>query len=436
MTPDERAVYSYAGCFYIFAKYNQSFVKKMIEEFTRLEKGSKADPSYLKKMPDAVVNLTHHICSEFIKGKGVDYSKMDDETITVLTSVSSNIVHNFVKYGDIIEAIAATPILPPNLANIKTMIRKVTVLSDTDSTCTTYQDWVKFYFGDYKFGPDALSVAAFIMILTTESVGHQLRVYSATMNVPQEHMDKLDMKNEYTWISMTPASVSKHYFADTIVREGAVFKDTVLELKGRHLIASDVPTVITDFLDRLIKDINRRVATNEPIPIDQYLQEVIDLENTVLAKIIEGDPDYFTTGKINISESYKHPVPRNPYIRHIFWNDTFGKHYTMSPEPPYITISIKTKLDTKAKTRQWLDTMKNKNLAKDIETFLKTYNKNTIPTVFINVEILDGGIPKELLEVMDYTSGILKMMNSIYLVLEMLGIYKRPTMMLKEMMGI
>jgi hypothetical protein len=106
------------------------------------------------------------------------------------------------------------------------------------------------------------------------------------------------MKNEFFWTVFVATNVSKHYFADTLIKEGNVYGVTKLELKGVHLIASAIDQDIVSRSQALIKEFNRAVSNNEPVDIRDYIDAVADIEIELLGRIKNGDVDIYKRDKI------------------------------------------------------------------------------------------------------------------------------------------
>jgi hypothetical protein len=133
-----------------------------------------------------------------------------------------------------------TDLLPINIAFIKNMLRETIVLSDTDSTCATYEDWVKWYQSDNVFGPRGIAITGVIMTIATTAIDHGIKVFAANMNIPKDRVSSIAMKNEYYWDVFVPTNVSKHYFADTWVKEGNVLPKSKNEIKGVNRVVYDI----------------------------------------------------------------------------------------------------------------------------------------------------------------------------------------------------
>jgi len=145
------------------------------------------------------------------------------------------------------------------------MLRRVVVLSDTDSTCFTLDEWVKWYHGDFYINDETIAASCSVGFIASQAIIHQLALFSSYMNVDKGDINKLAMKNEFLWLAHVPANVSKHYFAYTVMQEGNVFSEPDIEIKGVHLKNSAVPKEIIQDAKELMKYITSTVASNNKL---------------------------------------------------------------------------------------------------------------------------------------------------------------------------
>jgi hypothetical protein len=436
-TPYERAWYVYSGDFYHLRVYNNNLIKKMIERASEKVSGlSNNTVEELYSLDESYINLAHHICLEEVKGKGTDYEEMkSDGTLDLLISTGKHAKEVFEEYRDLIKAFLVTESLPPTIAYLPNMYRKVTVLSDTDSTCATYQEWVKWYFGDIIFNPKATAISATVMTMVTETVAHTLASFSANMNVAKDKMDVLAMKNEFYWDIMTPMNVAKHYFANVRIQEGNVFTKPDLELKGVHLITSNTSKGIIKDAHGQIRKICDTVTDNRKLKLLDYIKHVAAIEKEIIEKVSKGDPDIFKQGKVKEYESYKADNPaRSPYVHHMMWEDVFKPKYGIIGEPPYQAIKIPTTLENKTATKKWLDSLEDVVFRNRMEDWLNSLNKTNIGIMLLSRNFVEGnGMPVEIQSCIDTKRIILDICQVYYIILESIGFYRKKDMTLTEL---
>ena len=436
LTGVERAAILYTNDFYNLRVYNDVLIKNFVKVLSRRVTGLAQDPlKVLDESEGFVINLIHHICAPDIKGKKVNYKDMvGSPELDALGSTALNVNIVLEKYSDLLQAFFRNDVMPVSVAYIRDMVRRVTVLSDTDSTCATYQDWVDWYTGEISFSDEATAVSASVMTVVTQVLEHKLRQYTSNLNVPDHLKSKITYKGEFYWHSMTPMSVAKHYFASVAIQEGNVFSEDDLELKGVNLIASNAPMFVQKKTKELIISINETINSNKKVSLNHYLKEAADLERKILAEVNKGNIDILKTGKIKEASGYKLGPDRSPYLNHIFWETVLSGKYGAIGEPPYATVKLPTKLKTKRDMQLFLDGIKDPVIKDKLITYSKKYNKEYIGTFNLPLVIVgEHGIPDELVPAIDSDRIIFDSLGAIYMALEGLNYFRKENMKLMDL---
>lgn len=432
LSPVQRAAVVYVGDLYHVMKLNSNFMKVFIGEI------SARDITVIDKPLDIIyqiredyVELAHQIMSKELKGKGKDYRALDSKILNDLTATALHIENTVIKYKDFIQAIMVTPNVPASVANFPNSIREVALVSDTDSTIFTVQDWVRWYCGDIVFTEEADAVAATCIFLASQAITHILAMMSANFGVDKSNLFLIAMKNEFKFSVFVPSNVAKHYFASITAQEGNIKADTEIEIKGVHLKNSNVPKPIIKAANQLMEKILDDTQQGKQISIFETLKFVADIERYVYDSIKKGSVEIFKILNIQKAEAYKNPEQSN-YQRHIFWNTTFGTKYSIMPEPPYGCIKVSTVLNNKKALTQWLDLMEDKALSDLLRKYIVDNNKSNLDVLFIPYEVTTQfGIPKEIMDIVDSRSIVADLCKIFYIILETLGIYILGTKQIK-----
>ena len=244
LTGMERAVFCYVNDFYYLRYFNDKLVRKIFKDTLGVKENLVSDPkAEMADTPEDVEILAKVICydvmfdhatkKEIVSMKDELYPENKDK----IASTAYNVKKQLSEYDDLIRAFFLTDNLPINIADIKMVVRGCTVLSDTDSTCSTYQDWVLWYFrrGTPLFTSEEIGLSSFVLLMMSRTLAHSLELFSKRMNIKAPYTRLLAMKNEFYWKIMVYMNKTKHYYADTAIREGNVFGKTKLELKGNIL---------------------------------------------------------------------------------------------------------------------------------------------------------------------------------------------------------
>jgi len=417
-------------------KLNDDMLRDMIGGLARKCRivGIENPLDIIKTFPEAIINLIHHILIEELKGNKEKYDKLDISIQETIASTGLNILNIIEKYYDLFQVFLVTEIAPITIAYIKDMLREIIVLSDTDSTCGSYDEWVIWYFGELKFTPEATAIAAAIMTINTQVIDHYIKLIASNMNIAPERASLLKMKNEFYWDVFTSTNVSKHYFANARIQEGNVFKDPDRELKGVHLIASNTTKYIRNKAYELIDRYHKQVTNNEKIELYEYVKEVADAERWLIKEIERGTPEIFRLEKMKEAAAYKLGAEKSPYIHHLLWETVFSKKYGISGDPLYLVVSIPTVMQSKGSMQEFLDNMEDREIAESLTEFMKQYNKTNIGTFKVPFLIAgEKGVPAEILKGVDIFRLVTVNCNVLYLFLESIGFYRKTKYLVSDM---
>ena len=437
LSPYQLAAICYNGDLYHQRVFNPEFIKGMLEKMITPVIVDKPleDLSVIGKTHEPVRVLAHSILVDKVQGFGLDYKKMNDQGTLAASVVAThdNTVTVLNEYKEFFNTFYMTEIVPINSHRLREMRRRVVILSDTDSSCFTLDEWVDWYGNGYQVNPKTIALASAITYIASEAIVNQLAILSKSMNVDDAQLDVLQMKNEWLWLSISPAEVSKHYFAWAVIQEGSVLTKPELDLKGVHLKNSAVPVEVTKHAKDLINSICIKLASNEKISFRDTMKEIISVEERIIKSINSGEVTFFKRSKIKNDTAYAQEKTKSPYQRHTFWNDVFGPKYGMLQEPPYDVIKVPTTIKSKTKLKEWLESIEDLELRGRLYNFLVTFNKTSLPTIYINLDQAKGrGIPSEILKVIDVKRIVFDCTMQHRILTQMLGVMLNENLMLRE----
>ena len=415
--------------------FNSDIVRDLISGMVNTTLVNLDNPlKFLKESDPGLINLAHHILVEELSGLELNYDKLDKDIVIKIASVIYNCEVTLNKYANLIKAFFVTDVLPPTMSHIKDMLRDCIVLSDTDSTCGSYDQWGLWYFGTVRFDNAAVGVSAAIMTINTQVMDHYIKRFAGTMNVDKGHMDVLAMKNEFFWNVFTSTNVSKHYFANIKIQEGNVFKEPDLELKGVHLIASKSNEQIRSFGLKMINKIQDTIIAGEKISLREMGVAVADMERSIINSIKNGDINIYDMEKIKEEDAYKLEAAKSPYLHHMLWEEVFSGKYGPSNQPQYMVLKIPTTLDRKNRLIKYLDSIEDVEIREKLTNFLTKFNKESLGTFRVPLTIAagDAGIPKEILQIVDMKRVVLTSLNMLYIILTSIGLYRKEDLLLSE----
>lgn len=430
----ERVALLYTNDLWNIKECNPELIRELLGSMSKKVTGITDDSKYLTEYGTAIEILSKIINSDLVKGINVDYDKLKGtETMFSLASTAKNIMEVLSKFKPLFRAFLVTDILPISVAYIKDMLRSVIILSDTDSTCGAYDQWVKWYYGDIVFSQESISLAAAVMTINTQLVDHGLKILANNMNIPEDSVGLIEMKNEFFWPVFTVANVNKHYYAATAIQEGNVYSKMELELKGVHFLASNVTKDIISQVHKMLEEVNETIISNKKINLYSYCKRIADIERSIISRAKQGDITVFRKDKIKSKEAYNASLEQSPYFHYLLWKELFAKDYGDIQEPPYDVIKIPTTLDSKKKTDDWLSKL-DPNFSLQANDFLTRYKKTSLGTIRPPVSIVSSsGIPAEIIPIIDYHRIVEDNMLAAYYFLETLGMYKKDGLLISEM---
>lgn len=435
LTDVERAAFVYTGDLYHIRKYNPSFVKDFINELiTIIDDGHIPDPiNFIYSANEGIVNYVQQVCRSITRGKGKNYKSLSDTDVQTLACTIDNVNKVLIKYKGFIDTIFLSYHVPASTANITSMVRRTVVVSDTDSTLFSTDEFVEWYYGSMQFHDESNAVACSIAYIATECIAHNLALLSANIGVTVDKIFLLSMKSEYSFSALVPTSVSKHYFAYIDVKEGNVYEKPELEVKGVHLKDSSKPKEVISLAKAKMDEYLTKVTSGVKISIREELRYVANLEREIIASLHKGDITYFKQGQIKTPDAYTRKPEESPYVYHMFWEAVFKDKYGANGTPPYGVIKIPTIVQNITGVKRWLASIEDRELSDRLGKWLIERNKTALPTIYLpTIYVMSYGIPKEILMVMDHKRIVLDLTNVFRLLLETLGYYCKPDLLISQ----
>lgn len=436
LSPLQKASVVYNQDFFHLRKLNEAFVYQMLARFSKLDLNVQFDDpiTVIKKSDPMTVNYAHQVCIEMVKGQGKDYAKMDPKTVQAIAGVCVNIDNCVNEYRPIINAFFLTKTVPCSTAYIQDMVRKEVVLSDTDSTMFSVDEWVTWYFKDLRFTQEAYGIAGAVMFMTTQCIAHCLAILSGNMGVADENIYTLSMKPEFVFPVFVQSPVAKHYFTAMLVKEGAVYKDIKMEIKGVHNKSSANPPSITKPAQARMEEIIRMVMDSKKISINKEIKDATDIERKIVSSLKNSEVEYLKRSSINEASAYTEDPTKSNFAHHTLWEQVFSQKYGEISPPPYDVVKIPTLLTSPTKFKTWLEKMEDKQLSARMADWALRFNKKQIPTFYFSLDYVNGSsIPQEVIDVMDYRKIVLDLTNVRRMLLDSLGFPVRPNYLLMEM---
>lgn len=426
LEPLQRAAFVYTGDLFQVKQFNEEFFRTFVDKLSTKVYGEIEDPvSVIKQLPESYINHAHQVCGQETEGIGKDYSSILDTPkihTVALTAKNTALVIN--EYTDFLKMIVLTTNLPSEVAHMPKALRRCALVSDTDSTIFTVQDWVMWYMGGLDFSDKAYAVCSAIVLLTSNAIRNILAVMAANMRVPKKYLFEIEMKNEFRFDVLVPTQLGKHYYASIGCQEGNVFQKPKMEIKGVHLKSSNLPPKVTKIASDMMKSITDDIKKDLKISIRKYLDIVASVERSIINSILKGEHYFLRASSIKDAQSYSKDEDESPYQKHVFWNTVFGPSFGETPPPPYDTVKVNLLTTKKASFNAWVESFQDTALKQRLKDWMTNKQKSHFPTIYIPSAILQNkGLPDIFVSQVDYRKIVMDLCGIFYLILETLGVY-------------
>jgi len=440
MTPLERAIVVYTGDLYHITKYNDEFVRTFMDKIIKFDPSKDdtviEDPKKLldgKSIDDDTKVLATYLNADLARGENFDSmsKKGMNEALLYIARTALNIQNVLQEYFDFIRVFLTPVLLAPTVANIKGILRRVVLASDTDSTIFTTQEWVTWYTGNDNRTKEGDGIWYTTTYIACQCIVHVLAKLSANMGVIKEDLHRLTMKNEYAFPVFTLTSRAKHYYAFMSCREGNVYKDYEMEIKGVALRSSTVPVSIIKAAKGFMKEVMNRADQNKQFTLEELYHRVWSHEQDIYNSIKNGEHKYLKS--VQIQESYPNMNKENPYLEksnykhYLMWEEVFAPKYGHVESPPYSCIKVPLDIKNKTDMTNWF--AKVEEIDPDFAARLKHYHimtgRDKIGTLYLPYSILAGiGMPPEVMVMINVRRLTYEILESFYMILESLGVFQ------------
>jgi hypothetical protein len=440
LSPLERAIVVYTGDLYHIAKYNDAFVRGFMDAIIKYDMSQDLtpidDPFTLlkgKSIDDDTKVLATYLNADLTRGESFDSLKEKGDEIALLAVARTalNIQRVLQKYFTFIRVFLTPVQLCPTVANIKGILRRTVLASDTDSTIFTTQDWVTWYTNNPQRTKEGDGIWYTTTYIACQCIIHVLAKLSANMGVVTEELHRLTMKNEYAFPVFTLTSRAKHYYAFMSCREGLVFDKYEMEIKGVALRSSTVPPTVIKAAKALMKEVMHRADENRQFTLEELYFKVWQHEQEIYNSIKKGEHTYLKSAQIQ--ESYANMNKANPhqektnYRHYLMWQEVFAPKYGNVEHPPYTVIKVPLSINNKTDMQDWLNKIDaiDPEFAERLRQYCVNTGRDQIKTLMLPLSILSGiGMPEEVMVMIDIRRLTYEILESFYMILESLGIFQ------------
>lgn len=426
-TPIEKAAFLYVGDLYHLRKHNPEFVRGYLAGYVKTTEVSLPQDEWEdmeSNMDGDLRSFVSLLRSDITKGTTFrDIKKDDPEKYGILMSTALMVYSNTIEYKDFIREVLTTRCVPGSIARLPEVVRRISMVSDTDSTMATAQEWAEWFAGDgqvnSKLGND---IGDTMIYVATQNIAHMMARMSANMGVTGKQIFRYSMKNEYKFGAFSLTNSAKHYFSVMASQEGATYPVPKLEVKGVGLRSSNMPVdIMKDFHDTL-HSMSCTVMDGDKIKLQPILQRVANYEHSIIDELLSGGFNHLRSGNTKGEDGYTNPLS-SAYFHHLMWEECFAEKYGSPGVPPYRHRKIKVTLSNKTAIKNWLKSIDDPGLKMRLEAFFAKYGKAKIESLLLPEPILEQmGIPKEIIPLINIREAAFSSVEPFYLLFDSLNV--------------
>lgn len=436
LTPLQRIAFAYTGDFYHLDKMNPELTHALVKTLITRPTAAVANPEEIVKNVDSDIKaLVGILCKDLLDGGTVKAMRAKSEDNYVIYAATiQNVIDTLEDRLDLIKVLWLGEITLPSIWYYPDSIRRSVVGGDTDSTLFTVQDWVinwiesttdlstsEVLHSTELFNHEAYSVGAVMVYLNSQLISNTLASMSKQIGVVDSKLFEYRMKCEFYFAVYMRANRAKHYATLETVREGNVYPEPEIGIKGVGLKDSKMPDKIMQGVQSELENIMINIMNGKGIEPHALFQRIANLEHEIINSLKSGNIEYLSIVGIKQAEAYKVPMSSN-YAHHSRWDDVFSSTFGKIGNPPYASVKISTTLSTTRKTREWVASLEPK-LQTDMNEWLTKYNKTSLGTILLPKEIVAGGIPDIFVKTIDIRKVVSELVAAHYIILEMCGFY-------------
>lgn len=425
LTPLERAAVGFCGDLNALTTVNDKVMRDMYSRLIEMPTVPHPNPDeVIAKADDDLIALVGMLAGEWLVGIMPKNLKADNpEMYGIYGALIEKTLSVFDEYADLMRAFFSIDNLPHGIHSFPTSIRKAVIASDTDSSIFTTQNQVKWFCGDIGFGDVDKAVAGITTYIGSQLVSHSIALLSGQLGVEEKVMFKLNMKTEYYFKIFIVTARTKHYLALMSAKEGNVFVEPKLEVKGVALKDAKVPSLIKDVGEEYYKTIMLLLGDGEKLTPKKVMSIPGKLEYTIKKSILEGDCQFYRYTNIQPKEAYKLPE-RSVWLYSDLWNSVFARKYGAIEQLPAQCLKLTVNLPNIAAIEAWIETL-DMELRKPMRDWIEKTGKTYFTQLLVPVDLLQNGmIPVEFRLIVDLRKLFNSLLMRFYIFMECLGIYK------------
>lgn len=420
MSELERAIFCYSGDLHHLGQFNPEVIRELLRTLIAIDISDVEEvvtDDVLKGMDATDLAYVNALCANILRGSSHGRVKTDNpEGWQIIGKTAKKVQNGLDYYADFINVLLATSHLPPTVASLKSIQRRVCLAADTDSSIFTCEGWVEWYAGNLARGEEQDRIWYLTTYMACQCIAHSLAMLSSNIGVARDQIFRLAMKNEFAFPQFALTNLAKHYYSNISMREGNVYKEMELETKGVELRGSSSQKHILQAGEDLRIDILQAVNDSKKLNAGEILHRIAGFELDTVRSILRGEYTYLR------GDNIKPDSKKMPY--HALWQDVFAPKYGKMSDPPYACVKLSTDLANKTSVKLWLDSLEDQALAKRMAIWMDTYNRKDLKTILLPTQAIRGhGLPIEVQAAANVRKLAYQINSGFYRILESTGLF-------------
>lgn len=372
---------------------------------------------------DDVKAMVGLLASDYLAGlTPAKLKKKDPQQFAIYASLIDHAKAILAEYSELFRVFVAFKYLTTGIHSYPLANRKVVIASDTDSAIFSTQDFVKWYNGQNGFQLEHNSVAAITAYITSQLIAHALAVLSAQMGVSKELLFRLTMKMEFS-IPVMATVATKTYMMVVAAKEGNVFPEPDLDIKGVLLKSSKVPRMIANVRDQYYESLLLKVYNGDKFTPKEIVAPIAKTEHIILNNINAGNVFFYRGSRINDAIAYKNPM-QSDYKYYELWNEVFARKYGSIDQLPIQGIKVNVDLPNLNAIHNWIENVLPLELQEPMRIWVRTYNVKYFTQFVVPGDLLpEGKLPVEFRPIVDRGRLISDVLGGMYLAASGFGVH-------------
>lgn len=320
----------YGYCLKNLLLANDSLMKSFLKNFFRRDVyvDPNWDPNEISSFDGDLLNMATSLNFDMINRipEMHDAIKETPDGVRQLIGVCKHMLNCLDEWRDLFETFFRVDVDLPKVTAQPRMIRRVVLVSDTDSVIFTTKDLVNWYAPDEHFTQNCYDANAFLVFMVSQSLEHIFARLSSGFGMVGDDRKKIAMKNEFFYPVFIRTTAKKHYLGIIAIQEGKILPKLKNDIKGVNFRGSDLPKTTQDASVKYILDTLGIIKDKPTIDASDITGPVVRHEQLIYKSLMAGEKEFLPTTPLKHEHEYKDPLVSD-YFYYLFWQEVMADTY-------------------------------------------------------------------------------------------------------------